>query len=97
LANARHIARPTLTVMLQKMEKAGLIERRADEHDQRYTRIYLTDRGEAMHQEMHGLLDEMVDETVGKLSEADQEELVRLMGLLADALGAAPVDPSDSP
>ncbi len=43
LAEMLGLSRPTVTVMLQKLERAGLIERRADEADQRYTRIYLTD------------------------------------------------------
>ena len=86
LAEILNVARPTLTVMLQKMEKAGLIERRNDEHDQRYTRIYLAEKGEAMHQAMHSVLGEVVDETVGRLSEHDQAELVRLMGLVHDTM-----------
>ena len=91
LAEILNVARPTLTVMLQKMEKAGLIERRSDEQDQRYTRIYLAEKGEAMHQTLHSVVGEVVDETVGQLSEQDQIELVRLMelvhGTIADALG----------
>lgn len=44
LADYLHIERATATVMLQKMERAGLIERRADPDDMRITRIYLTPR-----------------------------------------------------
>jgi len=88
LAEIRHISRPSLTVMLQKMERAGLIERRADAHDQRYMRLYLTDEGLKMHEQMHALLDEMLTETVGRLSGADQVELVRLLDKLTDAINA---------
>lgn len=45
LADRLHIERATLTVMVQKMEKAGLITRRPDPNDQRILRIYPTDRG----------------------------------------------------
>lgn len=42
LADALHIQRATATVMLQKMEKAGFIDRRPDQDDQRVSRIYPT-------------------------------------------------------
>lgn len=42
LADALHIQRATATVMLQKMEKAGYIDRRPDQDDQRVSRIYPT-------------------------------------------------------
>ncbi|TXK70633.1 MarR family winged helix-turn-helix transcriptional regulator [Paenibacillus sp. N3.4] len=35
----------TLTVMVDRMEKTGLVQRRPDLHDQRVTRVYLTDKG----------------------------------------------------
>lgn len=35
----------TVTVMLNRLEKAGLIERRADEEDLRVSRVYLLPRG----------------------------------------------------
>lgn len=43
LADKLHIQRATATVMLQKMEKAGYIDRRADQDDQRISRIYPTE------------------------------------------------------
>ena len=42
LADRLHIQRATATVMLQKMEKAGYVERRPDKEDQRIFRIYPT-------------------------------------------------------
>lgn len=83
LAERLHMARPTVTVMVQKMEKSGLIERRADTADQRYTRIYLSEAGHKAHEAMHRELERVVAETVEPLSERDQEELERLLNLLA--------------
>ncbi len=40
-----HVSPATTTVMLQSMEKNGLIVRRTDETDQRCMRIYITDAG----------------------------------------------------
>ena len=36
---------PTVAVSIKRMEKAGLIERKPDEKDQRVTRIYMTEKG----------------------------------------------------
>jgi DNA-binding MarR family transcriptional regulator len=43
LADKLHIQRATATVMLQKMEKSGYIQRLPDQDDQRISRIYPTD------------------------------------------------------
>ena len=98
LAERLKVARPTVTVMLQKMQKAGLIERRSDEQDQRYTRIYLTDAGRALHDEMHRQVDEMISDVFSPLSEKDQAELLRLLNALNDnialALGKTESDPT---
>ncbi|WP_282940004.1 MarR family transcriptional regulator [Paenibacillus sp. RC67] len=45
LASNIHIQPATLTVMITRMEKVGLVERRADSADQRISRVYLTDKG----------------------------------------------------
>ena len=89
LAEKLSISRPTLTVMLQKMEKAGLIKRLADENDQRFTRIHITPAGEATHIRIHGIVADVVTEMAGTLSEADRLELARLLGLLADNMTTA--------
>jgi MarR family transcriptional regulator, organic hydroperoxide resistance regulator len=36
---------PTLTKMLNRLEKTGLVERRRDPNDARICRVYLTDKG----------------------------------------------------
>ena len=35
----------SLTVMLQRMEQAGLVNRKSDEQDQRVQRVYITELG----------------------------------------------------
>ncbi|BFT75968.1 MarR family winged helix-turn-helix transcriptional regulator [Paenibacillus sp. P36] len=45
LAARIHNKPATLTVMVDRMEKTGLVERRPDPTDQRVTRVYLTDKG----------------------------------------------------
>lgn len=45
LANQAGVQPATISVALQRMEKAGLIERQPDRVDQRVSRVFLTDSG----------------------------------------------------
>jgi DNA-binding MarR family transcriptional regulator len=89
LADRLQVARSTVTVMLQKMEKAGLIERRSDEQDQRFTRIYLTDAGRSLHAEMRRQLDEIITDLLDPIPEADQLEMLRLFTALNASMQSA--------
>jgi DNA-binding MarR family transcriptional regulator len=84
LADALHVSRPTVTSMVQRMEAAGAIERRTDEHDQRITRVYLTARGHELATRMHAVHADVIEATIGQLSEDDRRELLRLLVLLND-------------
>jgi DNA-binding MarR family transcriptional regulator len=50
LASQLHVQPATITKMLQRMEKAGFVERRPDATDQRISRVYLTDTGRAIQE-----------------------------------------------
>jgi DNA-binding MarR family transcriptional regulator len=89
LAEKMHLARPTVTIMLQKMEHEGLIERWDDIEDQRLTRIRLTDAGRAQAKRFGDGYKSYVDSTIGTLSEKDRTEFVRILGLLNDSAAAA--------
>ncbi|MBE0417116.1 MAG: winged helix-turn-helix transcriptional regulator [Coriobacteriia bacterium] len=83
LAESLGVSRPTVSVMLQKLEKAGVIERRTDADDQRFTRLYLTEEGRTRYRTMHTILDEFTATIIEPMSESDRTELVRLLGILA--------------
>lgn len=53
---------PTVTVMLQRMERAGFVERRQDEKDQRMSRIYMTEKGNQTIQEIDGVMLKLEEE-----------------------------------
>lgn len=82
LADVLRVSRPTVTAMLQRMETAGAIERRTDEHDQRVTRVHLTPRGHALAERMRMVHADVIKTTIGQLSEDDRRELLRLLTLL---------------
>ncbi|GED29123.1 MarR family transcriptional regulator [Brevibacillus centrosporus] len=45
LARSMNVQPATLTVMINRMEKSGLVTRQADPNDQRVSRVYLTEKG----------------------------------------------------
>lgn len=53
IANHIHLKPPTVSVALAKLENEGYIERKADPMDARRTRVYLTDKGRAIHDRGH--------------------------------------------
>lgn len=100
LAECLHLARPTVTIMLQKLEQAGLIERWDDENDQRLTRIRLTEAGRASNTELAAAYADYVNATIGAMSETDRAEFARLLGVLTDNTAVALKDleePGESP
>jgi DNA-binding MarR family transcriptional regulator len=53
----------TITRMLQRMEKSGFIQRKPDETDQRVTRVYLTQAGRAIKDQVEAIWKQMEKET----------------------------------
>ena len=79
LAASMRVEPPTATKMLQRMEQAGLIERRADPEDARVTRVYLTERGRSLEQPVLKVWKELETQTVAGLSATEQALLSRLL------------------
>ncbi len=85
LAACMEVEPPTATKMLQRMERAGLIERRPDPEDARVSRVYLTERGRELEQPVLDVWRQLEAQTVADLSPTEQALLRRLlMQLLAN-------------
>ncbi len=72
LVNCTHLKAPTVSVILQKMEKEGMVVRRTDPDDQRHIRVYLTDKGRRVDAEI-----------ISKIKQIDQ---VALSGLTIEEI-----------
>jgi DNA-binding MarR family transcriptional regulator len=79
LASKMNITPATITKMLQRMEKAGFIQRKPDPTDQRVTRVFLTDLGRNVQQELESAFRALEAETFANLS---QEELALMYRFL---------------
>lgn len=72
LADILHIKPPTVAVSIKRMEKNGFIERKSDEKDQRITRIYLTQYGKKINQEIVELLQKNEEELFQGFEEGEK-------------------------
>jgi len=79
LAVSMGVEPPTATKMLQRMEHAGLIERRPDPEDARVSRVYLTERGRALEQPVLEVWKQLEAQTVAGLSPTELALLRRLL------------------
>jgi DNA-binding MarR family transcriptional regulator len=55
---------PTLTKMLQRIEREGFVERRPDAEDARVSRVYLTERGRSLREAVEAVWHEVEAETI---------------------------------
>ncbi len=89
LADTLGIAAPTLSVSVRRMEAAGLVERRADEHDARVQRLYLTAEGEEMQSRCDKGRLFMTEAQFADFSDEDIRTLQALLDRMIDNLDAA--------
>jgi DNA-binding MarR family transcriptional regulator len=80
LAEHMRVSAATISKMVQRMEKTGFLVRRADDEDQRISRVYLTDAGRAVRDRVDAAFGQLGQETLAGFSD-DECELLR--GFLA--------------
>jgi len=69
----------TITMMVRRMTKAGLLERRQDTKDQRISRVYLTEQGKDVRKKVAAAVDEIEKECFKDFTEQEEELLGRLL------------------
>ena len=75
LSTRLQISPATTTKMIQRMEKAGFVQRRSDPQDQRLSRVYLTDAGRTIRSEVEAIWTQIEAETFAGLSVEEKESL----------------------
>jgi DNA-binding MarR family transcriptional regulator len=86
LAERSCVQPATITNALKRMEKAGLVERRSDEKDQRVSRVYLTDAGRGIREEAEQVWRGMEAQAFADLSEEEHAALQELLAKIQDNL-----------
>ena len=75
LAKCQHLAPAPVTKMLQRMEQAGLIERKPDPSDQRVTRVYLAQTGRDIQDSIRQRERQVTEEMLAGFSPQEKEQL----------------------
>jgi len=79
LAGKMGVTTGSLTVLVDRLERGGLVERRPNAQDRRSIQVALTPGGEALFAEHHKLHGQLSQDMAGAL---DPEELPRLLDML---------------
>lgn len=74
-----HIKRPTVTGILQRLEKNGFITLTQSEKDRRYKQIQLTDKAHAHHVMMQQRIDEAEAKLIQNISDEELQLLHHLL------------------
>ena len=69
----------TVSVSVKRMEKAGFVCKKADEKDARLTKLYLTEKGEAVLQSIKEKMDAQEEVIAKGLSQQEREMLSDLL------------------
>ena len=69
----------TLTVMIKRMEAAGLISRKSDDKDMRTQRVYITQRGKETATRTRDVFKKAIEEIYDGLTELELAEYLRIM------------------
>ncbi|MGB9840282.1 MarR family winged helix-turn-helix transcriptional regulator [Thermovenabulum sp.] len=86
LAKKIKVKPATLTIMLKRIEKAGLIEKRQDEQDQRVQRVYLTEKGRKTCEKLKDILKCIESECFKDFTPEERENLNVLLRKIAGNL-----------
>ena len=70
---------PTVSKMLERMEKAGLVTRRSDPEDSRVSRVYLTEQGRRSEQAVRDIWQNIEQRMTAGLSVEERILLRRLL------------------
>lgn len=78
--------KPTVTVLISKMQKHKLVKCIKDKDDQRITRVSLTEKGEHFAQEYNALTSRLIDVAITGIPKRKQEIFTEVLGKVLDNL-----------
>ena len=92
LAKEVHLGHPTVTGILNRLEKRGLIERQRGDHDRRSVNICLTDEGKRVLNDAPSLLQDQFQSELEKLKEWERTQILSTLQRIADMMDATQIE-----
>lgn len=87
LAELLEIEPITVCRMIDRLEEAGKVERRRDPDDRRAWRIYLTEKARPFIEQFRELANELTNEVLDGISEADRAHMATMLQQMRANLG----------
>ena len=79
LADLLEVEKATAGRLIDRLEANGWVERRADESDRRINRIYMTKRGQSVHDTIGPIAEGMMEDELSGLTRTQRKQLTELM------------------
>jgi DNA-binding MarR family transcriptional regulator len=86
LARRVAITEKTVTGLVDRLQRDGLVERRRDEADRRVIHVALTGPGEALARRLDAEMLQALTRLLGRLDAGDRRDLFRIIEKLTDSL-----------
>lgn len=91
LADILHLHPSSLTALLKRLERRGLIRRQPDGRDRRRYLLGLTRQGRTLNRDAPGTIEEAVQRTLHRTARRDLEGARQVLGQLARELDGGPL------
>lgn len=89
IARRTRLSFPTITVLLQRMERAGVVERRRDPEDGRSVRVRLTPLGRSLEPRCRSVVRRLKEVVEADLSEGEVRVVKRALSVMIESMRAA--------
>ena len=87
-----YLGQPTVTGILTRLERRGLIQRSRDEHDRRAVNTRLTEDGKRVLENAPSLLQDQFEGELSKLKEWEQTQVLATLQRIADMMDATRIE-----
>lgn len=94
LARAVHLSQPTLTGIIQRLEKANYVTRSPDQQDGRSVRITITDAGRELLRKAPSLLQDRFHAELAKLKDWERSQTLASLQRIAEMMDAESLEAS---
>lgn len=81
-----NVEQPTMANTLERMERDGLVKRKADSEDRRRAHVFLTARAKEMQAQVMEAARAVSNRTVSRLSVGEQDDMFRLVARMVENL-----------
>lgn len=92
LADILEVEPITVCRMVDRLQDAGLVERRADPADRRSWRLFLTAKAEQLLEKLKPMAEDMIAQALDGVSEADRQTLTEVLDAMRANLARRPAD-----